>query len=95
MVHGGAVLGLSVKSGMVQSVGWDNKLFTTTAGAKAVNLNPSSLGTQPNSIASGTNLTVIGTVKGIVLAKGRNVASTGGVIFITKDDKTVFVGGSD
>ena len=103
VVHGGAVSGLSVASGAVQSVGWDDKLFETAKGAKAVSMNPASLDAQPNSIASGTNLTVIGTVKGLVLAKGGKVTSAGvistsydvGAVAISKDDKTVYVGGSD
>lgn len=103
VVHGGAVSGLSVESGALQSIGWDDKLFTTDKGAKAASMNPAALGAQPNSIASGTNLTVIGTVQGIVLSKGGKVVSSGiisvpydvNAVAITKDDKTVFAAGSD
>mmetsp|Transcript_18762 Transcript_18762/g.37640 ORF Transcript_18762/g.37640 Transcript_18762/m.37640 type:complete len:680 (+) Transcript_18762:105-2144(+) len=103
VVHGGAVSGLSVESGALQSVGWDDKLFAADKGAKAVNMNPSALGAQPNSIASGTSLTVIGTVQGIVLSKGGKLTSSGVIsvpydvnsVAVTKDDKTVFAAGSD
>ena len=103
VVHGGAVSGLSIESGTLQSVGWDDKLFTTAKGAKAVGLNPKDLGAQPNSIASGTKLTVIGTVKGLVLSSGGKVTLSGvistsydvGAVAVSADDKTVYVGGSD
>lgn len=103
VVHGGAVSALSVESGSLQSVGWDDKLFTTAPGSKSVSLNPASLGAQPNQIASGTNVTVIGTVQGLVVARKGAITSSGiisvsydvGAVAVTKDDKTVFVGGSD
>lgn len=103
VVHGGAVSGLSVESGSLQSVGWDDKLFCTAKGATQVGMNPTGLGAQPNFIASGTTLTVIGTVQGLVLSKAGKVTSTGIIsipyeataVCISENDKTVYVGGAD
>jgi WD40 repeat protein len=107
VVHGGAVSGLSLESesGTLQSIGWDDKLFTTSSSStvQAVNMNSASLEAQPNTIASGKKVTVIGTVKGLVLSSNGKVTSGGviptsydvGAVDISTDDQTVYVGGRD
>ena len=103
VVHGGAISGLTAMGdSTLLSVGWDDKMFVTDkssgkAGAEGVKLEA-----QPSGIASGTNVAAIITVQGIQLVKdGKTSGSmlktdyTCQAVCVSKDDKTVYVGGDD
>mmetsp|Transcript_6203 Transcript_6203/g.6737 ORF Transcript_6203/g.6737 Transcript_6203/m.6737 type:complete len:421 (-) Transcript_6203:149-1411(-) len=99
-VHAGAITGMTFSStGKLLSIGWDDKLrmtksFTAEGSTK--------LDSQPNSIAKGTDLVVIMTVNGLLLAKDDAIISDliatsyePMSVCVSSDDKLVFVGGKD
>jgi WD40 repeat protein len=101
VVHGGAISGLATTaSGSLLSVGWDDKMFVTDKQG-SVGLEPVALGAQPSAITTGTDLGVIATVEGILLVKDGKISEMIKVpygaqaVCVSKDDKTVFVGGDD
>lgn len=101
VTHGGAISGLAVasKNGTMYSVGWDDKCFITNQGK--LGMNPLSLAAQPSSVAAGAELVVICTVNGLQVVRGKTISDmitipyTANVACVTKDDATVYVGGSD
>jgi WD40 repeat protein len=108
VVHGGAISGLAIASGgtadgssaSLLSVGWDDKMYITDKEG-GVGLNPVSLGAQPSAISTGTNLGVIATTEGILLVVDNKISDMTQVSYaakcvcVSKDDKTVYVGGDD
>ena len=108
IVHNGAVSGLAVagKNGKLLSTGWDDKLrVSNNKGQEQANL-MTSLPAQPTAIASGTKLSCIATVKGLMVAvTGDDGTVTMGslvsvpyeanVVAVAKNDETVYVGGKD
>ena len=102
VIHGGAISGLACGDKSLLSVGWDDKMFVTDSATGQVCLEPVSLGAQPSAVAVGTKLGVICTVQGLLLVKngvllGRMVSTSymAQAVCVTKNDKTVFVGGDD
>eukprot|EP00523_Entomoneis_sp_CCMP467_P005598 CAMPEP_0168751604 /NCGR_PEP_ID=MMETSP0724-20121128/17923_1 /TAXON_ID=265536 /ORGANISM="Amphiprora sp., Strain CCMP467" /LENGTH=674 /DNA_ID=CAMNT_0008799761 /DNA_START=63 /DNA_END=2087 /DNA_ORIENTATION=+ len=101
VTHGGAISGLAMatKSKTMYSVGWDDKCFTTKNGK--VEIGPLSLGAQPSAVAAGSELAVICTVNGLQLVRDKSLSDlisipfTANAACVTKDDKTVYVGGDD
>ena len=101
VTHGGAISGMAFAPGSktLYSVGWDDKAFVTKDGK--VGTGSLSLGGQPTAAAAGTNVTVVCTVKGLQVIKGTSISdliSTSyapQAVCVTKDDKTVYVGGDD
>lgn len=102
VIHSGAISGVAtLADGSVLSVGWDDKLFVTDKSGKA-SPSPISLGAQPTCIGAGAQLAVVATVKGLQMFKdGKKSGSELGTgyeglsILVSKDDKTVYVGGND
>jgi len=102
VIHGGAVSSITtLADGSLLSVGWDDKMFVTDKSGN-VSAEPVALGAQPTCIASGSSIAVIVTVDGLLLVKDGKLAGsmmkigyTGNVVCISKDDKTVYVGGAD
>lgn len=102
VIHGGAVSGITtLGDGTVLSVGWDDKMFVSDKSGKA-SAEGVALGAQPTCIAAGTSVAVIVTVDGLQLVKDGKLAGgmmkigyTGNTACISKDDKTVYVGGAD
>jgi len=101
VVHGGAISGLATTgNGTLLSVGWDDKLYVTDK-AGSVGLEPVTLGAQPSAISSGTNVSVIATVEGILLVKDGKISDmikvpyAAQAVCVSKDDKTIYVGGDD
>lgn len=105
VVHSGAISAVAVTSGAaggkLLSVGWDDKLNTTTGKDGKLDPNAVPLGAQPSAMATGTNLAVICTVKGLLLYKGGKLSDmipidyTAQAACVKSDDKTVIVGGDD
>ena len=101
-VHGGAINGMTIlKDSQLLSVGWDDTGYYTKNGK----LTGDKLGltAQPSAVSTGTSVTAIATVKGIMLLKDGKQVSSGLInisyeancICVSKDDKTVYVGGND
>jgi len=102
VVHGGAVSTLScLKDGSLHSTGWDDKIVTTLNGSKSAEMNPLLLGAQPVASASGSMITVVATVQGMLVVRNGQVSQLTTIgyealaVQVTKDDQTVFVGGAD
>ncbi|GAX26631.1 hypothetical protein FisN_2Hh437 [Fistulifera solaris] len=102
VVHTGAVSGLAVMNGALLSVGWDDKLFVTPSGSLQVNMEPEIIGAQPSAIAVGTNKGAVATVAGLALCGPGGALQTimatnyeATAICVSKDDKTLYVGGND
>jgi len=101
-VHGGAINGMTIlKDSTLLSVGWDDKgCYTKGSELQDDTL---SITAQPTAISTGTNLTAIATVKGVMLLENGKQVSSGLIsvsydancICVSKDDKTVYVGGND
>lgn len=100
--HKGAVSALTVlKDSRLLSMGWDDTAHYT----KNDKLQSEALDitAQPVAASTGTNLTAILTVKGAMLLKDGKQASqgilplkyTGQCIAVSKDDKTIYIGGDD
>ena len=101
IVHSGAISGVAATAdGNLLSIGWDDKLFVTDKDGK-VNTNAISLGAQPSAVATGTKLAVIATVQGLLMFKDGSLSCSlstsyeAQAVCVSKDDKTVYVGGSD
>ena len=104
-VHSGAVSGLTVfpGSGTVMSVGWDDTACFTDGKSNKLQSTKVDLTAQPVAVSTGTNLTAIATVKGIILLKDGKMVSKGvlpvsytiNCVVVSKDDKTIYVGGDD
>jgi len=101
-VHKGAVCALTIlKDSRLVSMGWDDTAYYTKNGK----LQSESLDitAQPTSVSTGTSLTAILTVKGVVLLQGGKQISKGilplnytsNCILVSKDDKTIYIGGDD
>jgi WD40 repeat protein len=100
-IHGGAVSGATVlKDSQLLTVGWDDVGYYTKGGK----LQPGKLdiGAQPTGISTGTSITAIVTVKGLLILKDGK--ATGGLISlkydancvcVSKNDQQIFVGGND
>lgn len=101
-VHSGAINGMTVlKDSQLLSVGWDDTGYYTKAGKlQSTKLD---ITAQPASISTGSSLTAIATVKGLMLLKdGKQVSSgllplsyTANAVCVANDDKTIYVGGDD
>jgi len=101
-VHTGAINGMAMlKDSQLLSVGWDDTgRYTKDGKLQSDSLD---LKAQPVAISTGTSLTAILTVKGVILLKdGKQTSSgilpldyTGNCIVVSKDDKTIYVGGDD
>ena len=102
VIHSGAISGVAtVSEGTLYSVGWDDKFYCTDKDGK-VGMSPVALGAQPTCIATGSSVGVIVTVNGLLLVKDGKLTSemisipyTAKCACVSKDDKTVFVGGED
>lgn len=103
-VHGGAVSGMTIlKDSTLMSVGWDDTAYFSSG--KTAKLQPEKLEikAQPVAVSTGTSLTAIVTVKGIMLLKDGKMVSKGvlpvsytiNCILVSKDDKTIYVGADD
>jgi WD40 repeat protein len=101
-VHGGAISGLTVlKDSQLLSVGWDDKAHFTKNGK--LTSEKVDIAAQPVAISTGTSLTAILTVNGVMLLKDGKQVSKGllplnheaNCILVTKDDKTIYIGGND
>jgi WD40 repeat protein len=101
-VHKGAISAMTVlKDSRLVSMGWDDTAHYTKDGK----LQSESLDitAQPIAVSTGTSLTAILTVKGVMLLKDGKQVSKGilplsyeaNCILISKDDKTIYVGGDD
>mmetsp|Transcript_7829 Transcript_7829/g.11259 ORF Transcript_7829/g.11259 Transcript_7829/m.11259 type:complete len:691 (-) Transcript_7829:358-2430(-) len=114
-VHKGAIscLTLSPTTGNLFSAGWDDTLRISNSQGIVLDQDEDTTTTnqklpaQPNAMSTGTNLTIIVTVEGLVLAN----ATTGALVSDTlhpfgssynpssvcmaKDDSTIYVGGDD
>jgi WD repeat-containing protein 1 (actin-interacting protein 1) len=103
VVHTGAISGLAVVKGSLLSVGWDDRMNVTIDKSGKLDPTPISLGAQPNAISTGTDLAVICTVKGLLLYKKSSdtlsdlipIGYAAQATCVTKNDKTVYVGGDD
>ncbi|KAL7562514.1 hypothetical protein ACA910_008222 [Epithemia clementina (nom. ined.)] len=102
VTHGGAISGMTVAPATktLYTVGWDDKVFVTQGGK--VQTETMALAGQPSAAAAGNSVVVICTVKGLQVIKGTSSISdlidtsyTPQAVCVTKDDKTVYVGGSD
>lgn len=101
-VHKGAISALTIlKDSQLLSMGWDDTACYTKDGKlQAESLD---ITAQPTAVSTGTALTAILTVKGIMLLKDGKQISKGihtlnheaNCIVVSKDDKTIYVGGND
>lgn len=101
-MHGEAVIScLSCNSsGSLLTAGWDDMLRVVS---NKVVADAIALEAQPNAMSSGSQLTAILTVSGIVLVKGGSIVSPGLLrlgfsalsVCMAKDDSTLYVGGQD
>ena len=102
VIHGGAISGVTaLGDGSLLSVGWDDKVFVTDKNGK-VGATPISLPAQPTCVASGTSVAIVVTVQGLQVIKDGKAAGSmlktsysGNCACVSKDDKTVYVGGDD
>jgi len=101
-VHGGAINGMTILSdSQLMSVGWDDTANYTKDGK--LESSKLDLTAQPASISTGTSLTAILTVQGIMLLKDGKQVSSGliptnydaNAICVSKDDSKVYVAGND
>jgi len=101
-VHKGAINGMTIlNDAQLLSVAWDDTAMYTKGGQ--LQEKKLDITAQPTSIHTGTSLTAILTVKGILLMKdGEQVSAglcpisyDGNDICVSKDDKKVYVGGND
>ena len=90
-----------LKDSQLLSMGWDDTAYyTKNSKLQSESLN---IKAQPVAASTGTNLTAILTVKGVVLLKnGKQVSQgiiplkyTANCIAVANDDKTIYVGGDD
>ena len=101
VTHGGAISGMAFapKSKLMYSVGWDDKCFITQSGK--VQMNPLGLAGQPSAIAAGGEVAVVCTVNGLQVINGKSLGELISVpylpqtVCVSKNDKTVYVGGDD
>jgi len=101
-VHKGSISGMTIlKDSQLLSTGWDDTAFYTKNGklqSESLDINA-----QPVAVSTGTNLTAILTVKGVMLLKnGKQVSQgivalkyTANCIEVANDDKTIYIGGDD
>lgn len=101
-VHGGAINGMTIlKDSQLVSVGWDDTAYYTKDGK--LQGDKLDITAQPKSISTGTNLTAIATVQGIMLLKDGKQVSSGlcslsydaNAVCVSTDDKKIYVGGND
>lgn len=101
-VHGGAISGMTIlKDSQLLSVGWDDTGYFTKDGK--LQSGKLDVLAQPAAISTGTSLTAIATVKGLLLMKDGKQVSSGliplsyeaNAVCVSKDDSTIYVGGSD
>eukprot|EP00339_Tiarina_fusa_P021783 CAMPEP_0117005694 /NCGR_PEP_ID=MMETSP0472-20121206/6208_1 /TAXON_ID=693140 ORGANISM="Tiarina fusus, Strain LIS" /NCGR_SAMPLE_ID=MMETSP0472 /ASSEMBLY_ACC=CAM_ASM_000603 /LENGTH=667 /DNA_ID=CAMNT_0004706987 /DNA_START=91 /DNA_END=2094 /DNA_ORIENTATION=+ len=100
--HGGAINGMTIlKDSQLLSVGWDDTGYYTKAGK--LTGEKLDITAQPTSVGTGSSVTVVATVKGLMVLKGGKLASSGlfsisyeaNCVCVSKDDKTAYVGGND
>ena len=101
-VHKGAISAMTVlKDSQLCSMGWDDTArYTKNDKLQSETLD---ITAQPVATATGTSLTAILTVNGVMLMKDGKQSSpavvplsyTGNCIAVSKDDKTIYVGGDD
>lgn len=101
-IHKGAISGMTVlNDSQLLSVGWDDTGRYTKKGklqSETLDINA-----QPVAVSTGTNVTAVLTVDGVLLMKnGKPVSKgllplkyTGNCILVSKDDKTIYIGGDD
>ena len=105
IVHGttskpAAISGVAVTGSHLYSVGWDDTMWVADAKG-VIGTDGVKLGAQPSAIATGTNLGVIVTVKGLLLVSAGKIGDLISIpyeancVAVSKDDKTVYVGGQD
>jgi WD repeat-containing protein 1 (actin-interacting protein 1) len=103
-VHGGAISGITIiPDSTVMSVGWDDTAYFTDAKTNKLKATKLDITAQPVAVSTGTSLTAIATVNGIMLLKDGKMVSKGvlpvrytiNCILVSKDDKTIYVGGDD
>ena len=101
-IHKGAVSALTVlKDSQLLSLGWDDTAYYTKN--SKLQAGPLDITAQPIAVSTGTSLTAILTVKGVMLLKdGKQVSSgilplnyTANCLVVAKDDKTIYIGGDD
>ena len=100
-VHKGAISAMTVLKDSLLSMGWDD----TTRYTKDGKLQSETLAitAQPVAASTGTTLTAILTVEGVMLLKNGKQSSkgilplkyTGNCILVANDDKTIYIGGDD
>jgi WD repeat-containing protein 1 (actin-interacting protein 1) len=102
-VHAGAIAGLTIlKDSQLLSVGWDDTGYYTNSAGK-LQSSKLDISAQPIAISTGTSLTAIATVNGVMLLKDGKMVSKGllplsfkaNCICVSKDDKTIYLGGDD
>lgn len=101
-VHKGAISGMTIlKDSQLLSLGWDDTgRYTKTGKLQSETLDVTA---QPVAVATGTNLTAVLTVNGVMLLKNGKKSSHGVIplsydgncIAVSKDDSTIYVGGND
>jgi len=101
-VHKGAISAMTMlEDSQLLSLGWDDTAYYTKNGklqSESLDLNA-----QPVAVSTGTNLTAVLTVKGVILLKNGKQTSNGilplqydgNCIVVSKDDKSIYIGGND
>ena len=104
VVHGGAINGMAMTDGgTLASIGWDDTAHFTSKDGKLQTSKKTPTHAQPSGIATGTKITAIITVKGVLLLKdGKPLNSElvslsyeANCVAVSKDDLTVYIGGAD
>lgn len=101
-VHGGAVSAMTVlKDSRLLSCGWDDTGYYTAKDGK-LQSGKLDIGAQPSSISTGSNVTAIVTVKGLLILEDGNVSKgiiplsyDANCVCVSPDGKHIFVGGND
>mmetsp|Transcript_3906 Transcript_3906/g.8509 ORF Transcript_3906/g.8509 Transcript_3906/m.8509 type:complete len:662 (+) Transcript_3906:143-2128(+) len=101
-VHTGTISALTIlKDSQLLSMGWDDTGYYTKGGK--LQSDSLDIKAQPSAASTGTDLTAVLTVKGVMLLKGGKQSSDGilplgyeaNCILVSKDDKTIYIGGND
>jgi len=101
-IHKGTICATTIlKDSQLLSMGWDDTAYYTKNGK--LQSDSLDLKAQPVAVSTGTSLTAILTVKGVILLKdGKQVSSeiipleyTANCIEVAKDDSTIYIGGDD
>eukprot|EP00538_Stauroneis_constricta_P011161 CAMPEP_0119557100 /NCGR_PEP_ID=MMETSP1352-20130426/8871_1 /TAXON_ID=265584 /ORGANISM="Stauroneis constricta, Strain CCMP1120" /LENGTH=661 /DNA_ID=CAMNT_0007604147 /DNA_START=57 /DNA_END=2042 /DNA_ORIENTATION=+ len=103
VVHKGAINGLTILGdGSMMSVGWDDTAYCTSKSGSLDEAKKVDITAQPTCVATGGDVTAIGTVKGLMIMKGGkpigdlvSTSYTSQAVCVSSDGKTIYVGGDD